>query len=158
MIPDTVGDCVADAVSLPSGDAQQQTTNGMLVWRKADNWTAFTDGTTTWINGPQGVQSRPSDQRFPWEPPPPTPTPALPTAPTGGSATKDSFGVLYLGSRYHSTEDGLRLAAQAGVGWVRFQVFRQDVHQGPGQFGRWELYDRTVDDLASANVKMLVIL
>lgn len=51
----------------PNGDSLQQTTSGLMVWRKADNWTAFTDGATTWINGPKGVQSRPNDQRFPWE-------------------------------------------------------------------------------------------
>jgi hypothetical protein len=38
-----------------------------MVWRKADNWTAFTDGSTTWISGPNGVQERGNDQRFPWE-------------------------------------------------------------------------------------------
>jgi len=26
----------------------------VLVWRKADNRTAFTDGYRTWINGPRG--------------------------------------------------------------------------------------------------------
>src|SRR5204863_3884925 len=53
----------------PNGDALQSTAGGMLVWRKVDNWTAFTDGATTWINGPFGVQSRPNDQRFDWESP-----------------------------------------------------------------------------------------
>lgn len=27
----------------------------------------FTDGSTTWINGPYGLQARPNDARFPWE-------------------------------------------------------------------------------------------
>jgi len=68
LIPDVVGHCAGDETHNPqNGDGLQQTTNGLLVWRKADNWTAFTDGTTTWINGPEGLQSRPNDQRFPWE-------------------------------------------------------------------------------------------
>ena len=50
-----------------NGDSLQRTTTGLMVWRKADNWTAFTNGSRTWINGPRGVQSRPNDERFPWE-------------------------------------------------------------------------------------------
>jgi len=67
LIPDVVGDCVANAAPQPDGDVQQPTVNGMLVWRKADNWTAFTDGAMTWINGPCGLQSRPNTLVFPWE-------------------------------------------------------------------------------------------
>ena len=67
-IPDVVGACVSDVVHDPaSGDASQQTTNGLLAWRKADNWTAFTNGATTWIDGPYGVQSRPNHLRYGWE-------------------------------------------------------------------------------------------
>ena len=41
---------------------------GLLVWRKCDDWTAFTDGATTWINGPAGVVTRPNaGPLFPWE-------------------------------------------------------------------------------------------
>ena len=89
LIPSVVGQPLEQEKHNPSnGDALQQTTNGLLVWRKADNWTAFTDGTTTWIFGPQGLQSRPNDERFPWEQvggvvvaapaPPPPPGPAAP--------------------------------------------------------------------------------
>jgi hypothetical protein len=68
LIPDVVGDCVGEEWHEPtSGDALQYTTNGLLVWRKADNWTAFTNGFHTWINGPCGLQSRLSERRFPWE-------------------------------------------------------------------------------------------
>ena len=68
LIPDIVGDCVSgETHNAENGDAQQQTTHGLLVWRKADNWTAFTDGSRTWINGPNGVQDRANDERFPWE-------------------------------------------------------------------------------------------
>ena len=40
---------------------------GLLVWRKADNHTAFTDGYRTWVDGPKGVQKRLNTQRFAWE-------------------------------------------------------------------------------------------
>ncbi|MDE3075720.1 MAG: hypothetical protein KGJ86_09835, partial [Chloroflexota bacterium] len=67
--PSDVGDCTGDQSYIANGDAQQSTTKGLLVWRKADNWTAFTDGYHTWINGPQGLQERLNSQRFPWENP-----------------------------------------------------------------------------------------
>jgi hypothetical protein len=74
-----------------TGDALQQTTGGLLVWRKADNWTAFTDGFRTWVHGPDGaVHLRLNSERFAWENDPITPpappagptVPAPPTAPT----------------------------------------------------------------------------
>src|SRR6266568_2986175 len=44
-IPDVVGDCVADQTYNPvNGDGLQSTTNGLLVWRNADNLMAFTNG------------------------------------------------------------------------------------------------------------------
>jgi hypothetical protein len=64
-----VGDCLEDQRFVASGNAQQRTTGGLLVWRKEDNWTAFTDGYQTWINGPFGVQQRLNTERFPWEAP-----------------------------------------------------------------------------------------
>ena len=70
MIPDVVGDCLVDEHYNPdNGDGLQETSHGLLVWRKADNWTAFTDGYRTWINGPYGLQVRLNTERFPWEPP-----------------------------------------------------------------------------------------
>ncbi|HUX86747.1 MAG TPA: hypothetical protein VMW65_07070, partial [Chloroflexota bacterium] len=50
-----------------NGDGLQMTTRGMLVWRKADNFTAFTDGYRTWVNGPYGFQQRLNRERFCWE-------------------------------------------------------------------------------------------
>src|SRR5690242_2510880 len=59
LIPNVVGVCVTNEQhNAENGDGLQFTANGMLVWRKADNWTAFTDGYRTWINGPMGLQSR----------------------------------------------------------------------------------------------------
>jgi len=68
LIPLIVGDCREDEHhNADNGDTLQATTNGLLVWRQADNWTAFTDGTTTWIIGPNGLESRPNGERFTWE-------------------------------------------------------------------------------------------
>ena len=69
QIPAIVGDCLEDEhFNAQNGNAEQRTTGGLLVWRKADNWTAFTDGATTWINGPLGIQSRPNGgPPFAWE-------------------------------------------------------------------------------------------
>ncbi len=61
------GGCLTDQHFAPNGDAQQTTTNGLMAWRKADNWTAFTNGYRTWINGPSGLASRLNTQRFSWE-------------------------------------------------------------------------------------------
>ena len=73
-LPDRVGDCLDnEQFNATNGNAEQHTTawhrnGGLLVWRKADNWTAFTDGGTTWINGPSGIQSRPNaGPCFAWE-------------------------------------------------------------------------------------------
>ena len=73
LIPDTVGQCLVDEHhNAANGDDLQETTawhgkGGLLAWRKADNWTAFTDGATTWINGPSGLQKRTNADRFSWE-------------------------------------------------------------------------------------------
>ncbi|MCL5946618.1 MAG: hypothetical protein M1298_01145 [Chloroflexi bacterium] len=68
MIPQQVGQCLDNEQHNPvNGDAIQHTTGGLLVWRKADNWTAFTDGYRTWINGPYGLEERLNTQRFAWE-------------------------------------------------------------------------------------------
>jgi hypothetical protein len=50
-----------------NGDGMQRTSTGLMVWRKADNWTAFTNGWWTWVNGPFGLQGRPNNLRLPWE-------------------------------------------------------------------------------------------
>jgi plastocyanin len=65
--PQTVGECLEDQHFAANGNAEQRTTGGLLVWRKADNWTAFTDGHQTWLNGPLGLQRRLNATRFAWE-------------------------------------------------------------------------------------------
>ncbi|HLG70206.1 MAG TPA: hypothetical protein VK009_07265 [Chloroflexota bacterium] len=67
LIPDTVGACTSRRMFAPNGDILQYTANGLIVHRKSDNWTAFTDGRTTFIDGPQGLASRPNGERFGWE-------------------------------------------------------------------------------------------
>ncbi len=68
LIPDVVGECLDNEQHNPAtGITQQSTTNGRLTWRKAENWTGFTDGQRTWINGPQGLQQRLNSERLPWE-------------------------------------------------------------------------------------------
>lgn len=84
LIPNDVGDCKTEQHYNPqNGDALQETTGGLLVWRKADNFTAFTDGYRTWVNGPYGLQQRLNTERFAWEAsdPAPVPRPTVPPAP-----------------------------------------------------------------------------
>lgn len=67
LIPNVMGPCTENETPSPNGDSLQRTANGLAVYRKADNWTAFTDGFRTWINGPSGLQSRLNTERFAWE-------------------------------------------------------------------------------------------
>jgi beta propeller repeat protein len=65
LIPGIVGACLENEWhNAENGDGLQQTTGGLLVWRKADNWTAFTNGSITWLNGPCGLQTRPNTGPF----------------------------------------------------------------------------------------------
>ena len=68
MIPDTVGACLENEQHHPiEGFTLQRTTNGLLIWHKAANRTAFTDGYRTWVSGPFGLQQRLNTERFDWE-------------------------------------------------------------------------------------------
>ena len=64
---DIVGECLESEHYNAIGDSNQRTTGGLMAWRKADNWTAFTDGYRTWINGPNGLVQRLNTERFEWE-------------------------------------------------------------------------------------------
>jgi hypothetical protein len=89
MAPGVVGDCIENEWhNAQNGDGLQRTTRGLEVWRKFDNWTAFTDGYMTWINGPLGLQSRLNTERFAWEgnAPPPAPPDQAGGGSNGGSA------------------------------------------------------------------------
>lgn len=68
QVPGVVGGCLENEHHNPeNGDALQRTSGGLLVWRKSDNFTAFTDGHRSWVAGPYGVQSRLNSERFLWE-------------------------------------------------------------------------------------------
>ncbi len=67
QIPDIVGESVENEHWNGDGSQIQGTRNGLLEWRKADNWTAFTDGYRTWVNGPNGIEVRLNTERFDWE-------------------------------------------------------------------------------------------
>jgi hypothetical protein len=78
-----VGHCLENEQFNPgNGNAEQPTDRGLLVWRKVDNWTAFTDGYRTWILGPDGLQQRLNTERFPWER-----DPIIPLVSAGGPET-----------------------------------------------------------------------
>jgi hypothetical protein len=48
-IPGLVGGCLENEHHNPAnGDGLQRTSGGLLVWRKSDNFTAFTDGFRSW--------------------------------------------------------------------------------------------------------------
>jgi beta propeller repeat protein len=71
---DIVGVCLENEWHNEIGDGLQRTSGrgtgeiGMFAWRKADNWTAWTDGDMTWLWGPCGLQKRPnSGPFFAWE-------------------------------------------------------------------------------------------
>lgn len=89
-ISDTVGECIENERTNPeNGDTLQRTTGGLMVWRKTDRITAFTDGNRTWALGPRGVETRANNERFDWEVGPTQPTPTLiatTAAPAGPAA------------------------------------------------------------------------
>src|SRR6185437_13558781 len=65
LIPNITGSCADNEAHNPdNGDAVQHTTNGLLVLRKADNATAFTDGFWSWVHGPDGLEQRLNTVRF----------------------------------------------------------------------------------------------
>lgn len=145
QIPDVAGSPTEAEHYGPNGDSLQKTTTGLMVWRKADNWTAFTNGATTWINGPAGVQSRPNDQRFDWEGPDqpqatqlapsggaPQPQtvvlePSRQVAPVAASSSAPRFGVSEAFRNDAST--------QLGINWDRVILSWSDIQAGgPGDW------------------------
>ncbi|MHB1161018.1 MAG: hypothetical protein ACYC66_00255 [Chloroflexota bacterium] len=117
QMPDVVGEPIEDEHWGPNGDSLQQTTAGLMVWRKADNWTAFTNGSRTWINGPQGVKDRGNDERFEWEAADPNSKPA---APASASTSQDQAGGQQAGDVEQARQTVLRWLARNPQfeGWV----------------------------------------
>ena len=64
---DRVGECTGPVIRGDAGDLNQPTSRGMMTFRPGDLVTAFSDGQTTWLFGPRGLESRPSASRLPWE-------------------------------------------------------------------------------------------
>ena len=97
QLPQQVGSCTDNQASSANGDALQHTsTGGLMVWRKGDNWTAFTDGWQTWLNGPDGLAKRFNDEWFEWEayPAETDGVPVVEDPPAPPSPTEVSLGSL----------------------------------------------------------------
>ena len=85
---DEVGECLeSEHFNLENGNAEQLTTRGLMVWRASDNWTAFTNGYETWLNGPNGLERRLNTERLDWEIPRPTATPQRTATPQPTATT-----------------------------------------------------------------------
>src|SRR5581483_4031468 len=110
LIPDVVGDCKDDEHVDPStGNSIQQTTNGILAWRKKDNVTIFTNGQTTWLRGPCGLQSRPDNEQLPWERGDPQPCSGIYGGEPGAvNLTVDDLGGAWVMSN-QKLEGGIRV-------------------------------------------------
>jgi sugar lactone lactonase YvrE len=118
QIPPVVGQCLdAEQHDPGSGDALQHTTTGLLVWRKADNAIAFTDGAQTWVQGVLGIERRPNNERFIWEANSDHLPLAAETAPGGalggGVPASHPSTALPIGNR--AAWHGVQLALQAGT-------------------------------------------
>ncbi len=66
QIPAIVGDCAGPEVYTAAGSTQL-TTNGTLIWTKADGWVGFSNGYLTWTNVNGKLAVRLANQRFPGE-------------------------------------------------------------------------------------------
>lgn len=69
LIPEIVGDCLANEAPNPeTGLVEQPTTGGTLLWRPSDSLAGFRNAETLWLAGPDGVVSRSlQEPPFAWE-------------------------------------------------------------------------------------------
>ena len=110
LSPDVVGEPLENEHLGPNDTVVQTTTTGMMVWRALDNWTGFTNGSLTWVEGPSGVEVRPNDERFPWESHPPL-TYDHPFAYCAAVGTIDQADARYTGPRLpEDVREGLAAA------------------------------------------------
>jgi hypothetical protein len=148
LLGDRAGTCREDQRLMPNGDAQQRTTRGLMVWRKADNWTAFTDGGHTWINGPNGLEVRLNTERFPWEPDagaagrpiagvhPPEPEPTVPGTQLGVPIAGQTLTLTVLSFAWADPGwDGAR--------WVKATVKVEHGTSRASEFDSWDFYLRS---------------
>ncbi len=147
QIPDVVGvPTENEYFNLSNGNSEQHTTKGLMVWRKADNWTAYTNGYTTWINGPNGVEFRLNTERFAWEndparpgsPPAVAPAPA-PDVGAGAGATPRSDGYVNVDGVWVPSpgNDPTGASAQCRDGTYSYSQHRQGTCSGHGGVARW---------------------
>lgn len=112
QIPQIVGQCRTKEDYGSNGDSLQLTTGvdgkgGLLAWRKSDNWTAYTNGYNTWVNGPNGIQKRLNTERFSWENDPIAPVekpPANNFPPALNMNSTDIVNQFISGGDRHKTE------------------------------------------------------
>jgi hypothetical protein len=110
-----VGPCLDDEQHNPAnGDGLQRTINGLLVWRKADNVVAFTDGTRTWLNGPHGLEERLNSKRFAWE-----------ANPTGLPVVPD----FVVSPGPYVSDEALGVALALPAGWQQNAPGKQPSHE-----------------------------
>ena len=98
LMPDMVGQCLENEQYHVSGDSFQRTTGGLMVWRKANNRTTFTDGSWTWIHGPDGLQERRNKDRATWDPPDPALVEALAVLRTTSTGERIYTSLMYSGA------------------------------------------------------------
>ncbi len=143
QIPSVVGLPLEAEQIAPNGDILQRTTGGLMVWRKADRWNSFTDGSYTWILGPYGLQSRPNSERFAWEQPatttsaapqptlaptvPPTPVPPISAPPTPAPAAVPATPTSLSLQTY--SPDVKAMDAESGGHGVMVKSFMQGIDQ-----------------------------
>ncbi|MDP2660956.1 MAG: glycoside hydrolase family 2 TIM barrel-domain containing protein [Dehalococcoidia bacterium] len=93
---DTVGTCLEDIRYGAGGNSMQLTGNGLLAWSGSTNWTGFTDGETTWVNGPYGLEKRSNNEQFLWEEEAPRPEGAgfwmFESEPSGSFVAAENLG------------------------------------------------------------------
>ena len=138
---DIVGECLDNEHYNAIGDSNQHTTGGLLAWRKADNWTAFTDGYRTWVNGPNGLQQRLNTERFEWEADygsgggiaTPTPSPDLMSTPLLRPPISDS-------KLAHAAEV-MRSTPSGETAYQILSLYQVDVVFGPNHTFGWLLFE-----------------
>jgi hypothetical protein len=154
QIPDVVGACSGnESHNARNGNTEQRTTahhgqGGLLAWRKADNWTAFTDGHWTWVAGPNGVERRlNSGPLFAWEAPAEAQSSAAPVvdASTTGPAPAPA-------SRRWGRHDDPEKSFDFPVGWTPITRGRSNYYVAPSgdaQIGYYAPYKIGRDAKAS---------
>jgi hypothetical protein len=155
-IPEIVGEPIEDEWhNAENGDGLQRTTAGLMVWRKADNFTAFTNGHVTWVSGPYGLQARGNDRRFWWEAMPPGVGMDDPGAPRVVSLLEEVLMVAWYGNphtpfmgvlgRYTGDDLAVRLRRQAEAYapytgkrvQPAYELVAVVAQAGPGADGMW---------------------